>query len=370
MSGLDFLSEELEALRSRNLLRETSAGPPTGLVLCSNDYLGLAELPATRAVGVAGGAGAAALVTGYHDTHRLAEHALAEWVGLPAALLFSSGYCANLGVVSALAGPTDLVLSDQLNHASIIDGCRLSRATVSVFEHCSVEDVARQLESRRSQARRAFVVTESYFGMDATTADLRGLRALCDRFDAALIVDEAHSLGVFGSEGGGLCREVGVVPDVLIGTLGKAVGLHGAFAAGRGELRAFLWNRARSFVFSTATSPAAAAEIPERIQLVRSAEDRRRDVLGWAAELRAVLAERGQRVYGAGPIIPWVLGEATAALTAQQRLLDHGVVGLAIRPPTVPLGQSRVRLAGRAGLSPSQREVALQALSVTADQSF
>jgi 8-amino-7-oxononanoate synthase len=363
---MKFLTEELESLRAQNLLRETAATPPAGLVLCSNDYLGLAEVPATRAAGLPGGSGAAALVTGYHEAHRVAEAALAEWVGLPASLLFSSGYCANVGVVSALAGPPDLVLSDRLNHASIIDGCRLSRATVQVFEHCSLDDATRQLEQQRSKFRRAFVVTESYFGMDATTADLRSLRALCDRYDAALIVDEAHSLGVFGSEGGGLCRSVGVVPDVLIGTLGKAVGLHGAFAAGRKELRTFLWNRARSFVFSTATSPASAAEIPERVQLVRAADDRRRDLLDWSAEIRTVLASGGQEVFGDGPIIPWILGEATSALAVQRRLLEQGVVGLAIRPPTVPLGQARVRLAARAGLTHEQRRLARQALTIVA----
>jgi 8-amino-7-oxononanoate synthase len=347
--SLAFLEGELAALAAADLLRVPRERSPEGLVLCSNDYLGLAATATDEPVDVPVGSGAASLVTGYHAAHRAAEHALAEWIRLEATLLFSSGYAANLGVLSALAGPEDLIVSDRLNHASIIDGCRLSRARVCIFDHLDVDAAARTLELERGRVRRAFLVTESYFGMDATIADLSELRRITRRFDCALVVDEAHALGVFGDQGAGLCHAAGVEPDVLVGTLGKSVGLHGAFVGGSALLRTFLWNRARSFVFSTASSPRGAAAIPGRVELVRAADSRRADSLSLAAELRAVLARRGQTVLGEGPIVPWVLGSPGRALMAQRVLSDLGVVALAIRPPTVPPGTSRVRRAQASG---------------------
>jgi 8-amino-7-oxononanoate synthase len=366
--SLAFLEGELAALAAADLLRVPRERSPEGLVLCSNDYLGLAATATDEPVDVPVGSGAASLVTGYHAAHRAAEHALAEWIRLEATLLFSSGYAANLGVLSALAGPEDLIVSDRLNHASIIDGCRLSRARVCIFDHLDVDAAARTLELERGRVRRAFLVTESYFGMDATIADLSELRRITRRFDCALVVDEAHALGVFGDQGAGLCHAAGVEPDVLVGTLGKSVGLHGAFVGGSALLRTFLWNRARSFVFSTASSPRGAAAIPGRVELVRAADSRRADSLSLAAELRAVLARRGQTVLGEGPIVPWVLGSPGRALMAQRVLSDLGVVALAIRPPTVPPGTSRVRLAARAGLGVSERQLALHALDVACDR--
>lgn len=352
---LGFLEAELDTLRSRDLLRSPRI-VSGGITLCSNDYLGLGALPFAENLEPSG-AGASALVTGFHAAHAAAEEALALWVRLESALLFSSGYSANVGVLSALAGPGDLIVSDELNHASIIDGCRLSRAKIAVFPHADVA-AARDLLSA-SGFRRKFLVTESYFGMDATRVDLAGLRAVADAAGAVLIVDEAHALGVFGAEGAGLCALDGVRADVLVGTLGKAVGLHGAFAAGSPTLRLFLWNRARSFVFSTASSPAHAAAIPGRIVKVRAADGERRDVLALSESIRDTL--RGQAI-GVGHIIPWVLGEPARALAAQSALSELGIVGLAIRPPTVPIGKARVRLAARAGLSSSERGLVLNGL--------
>jgi 8-amino-7-oxononanoate synthase len=365
--SLDFLERELAALAAADLLRVPRDRAADGLVLCSNDYLGLASTGTDEQQDVPVGSGAAALVTGYHASHRDAETALASWIGVEDTLLFSSGYAANLGVVSALAGPEDLIVSDRLNHASIIDGCRLSRGKVAVFDHLDVDAAARILELERGNVRRAFLITESYFGMDATVADLVELRRITRRFDCSLLVDEAHALGVFGEEGAGLCRAAGVVPEVLIGTLGKSMGLHGAFVAGTHVLRTYLWNRARSFVFSTASSPRAAGAIPGRVALVRRADARRAETQAFAAELRALLGGRGQTVLGEGPIVPWILGSPARALRAQQLLEDLGIVALAIRPPTVPVGSSRVRLAARAGLSEAERRRALRALETACD---
>lgn len=354
---LAFLEEEIASLRHRDLLR--TPREHAGVSLCSNDYLGFARLPFedAHASTLPSGAGASALVTGFHSSHAAAERSLSRWVGVEAALLFSSGYAANVGVLSALASAGDLIVSDELNHASIIDGCRLSRAKVAVYPHCDVR-AARQLASSRG-FRRTFIVTESYFGMDGTRADMAGLREAADAVGAALIVDEAHALGVVGAVGDGLCAQAGVRADVLIGTLGKAVGLHGAFAAGSELLRLFLWNRARSFVFSTATSPAHAAAIPARIARVEAANNAREEIASLSAGMRRAL---GSQAGGTGHVIPWLLGDPSRALEAQSRLAAMGVVALAIRPPTVPVGSSRVRIAARAGLTPDEREHAVNAL--------
>ncbi len=359
---LGFLEEELASLRAQDLLR-SSKQAPVGITLCSNDYLGFGRLPFERELerSAPSGAGASALVTGFHAAHAEAEASLAGWVGTEAALLFSSGYSANVGVVAALASAGDLIVSDELNHASIIDGCRLSRAKIAVYPHGDVAAARGLLAS--SGFRRKFLVTESYFGMDGTRADLPGLRTVADEHGAAMIVDEAHALGVFGDLGDGLCAADGVRADVLIGTLGKAVGLHGAFAAGSDLLRLFLWNRARSFVFSTASSPAHAAAIPARVDRVKGASAERREVASLSEALRETLA--GQAI-GVGHVIPWVLGEPVRALAAQSKLAELGVVGLAIRPPTVPSGKARVRLAARAGLTASERETVLSAVGTAA----
>ena len=356
---LAFLDAELASLREKDLLRFPRESPP-GITLCSNDYLGFARLPFEESpvAGVPSGAGASALVTGFHSAHALAERSLARWVGAEAALLFSSGYSANVGVLSALAAAGDLIVSDELNHASIIDGCRLSRAKIAVYPHADVR-VASELASATGY-RRKFLVTESYFGMDGTRADLAGLREVADQTGSALIVDEAHGLGVFGATGDGLCAAAGVRADVLVGTLGKAVGLHGAFAAGSAQLRLFLWNRARSFVFSTATSPGHADAIPARIERVLNAHAERKEVAALSEVLRRTL---GSQAIGVGHVVPWVLGEPGRALAAQEKLAELGIVGLAIRPPTVPTGKARVRLAARAGLTASELETVVEGLA-------
>jgi 8-amino-7-oxononanoate synthase len=346
--ALAHLDAALQHLQDEGLLR---GRPPAdsfgGLVLCSNDYLGLAAQPSPRAPL---GAGASRLVSGERSEHEALERALATWLGTERALAFSSGYAANVGTLSALAGAGDLLLSDRLNHASIIDGARLSRAEIHVYPHLDVEAVRRALRAMRdSPRRRAWVVTESYFSMDADSPDLGALRSVCDEAGAALVVDEAHALGVFGPEGRGLCAENGVVPDVLLGTLGKAFGASGAFVAGCEALIAWLWNRARSFVFSTGMSPVVAAGARQNLELSIREPERRARALARAAELRSGVERLGIHALGHGVIVPCVVGDARAALRISAKLCEQGVFASAIRPPTVPEGTARLRLTATAG---------------------
>jgi 8-amino-7-oxononanoate synthase len=360
---LRHLEVALTSLEQQGLLRDPAAARGVGeglLNLCSNDYLGYAAEPCPGAP-LAGGAGASRLVSGNHPAHEQAEQAIMSWLGMDAALLFSSGYAANLGTIAALAGPSDVIVSDALNHASIVDGCRLSRAAIRVVPHLDLEAVGRELSEARS-SRRRWVVTESYFSMDGDSPDLGELRALCDVHDAALVVDEAHAVGVFGPRGAGLCAEAGIAPDVLIGTAGKALGLQGAFVAGSSLLRKWLWNRARPFVFSTGISPALATAIGERVMRAAADESSRARLRSVESQLREGLSALGvaQAKRGRGPVIPWVLGSPEAAVAASRRLLERGVLVQAIRPPTVAEGTSRLRISAHARLTPGEIERALE----------
>jgi 8-amino-7-oxononanoate synthase len=339
--ALAHLSAELERLRGRSLLRERPEPEERGVLsLCTNDYLGLASrnAPEERA-----GAGASRLVAGEQLAHRRLEDTLTRWLRVPAALTFSSGYAANVGSLSALADRDDLIVSDALNHASLIDGARLSRARVVVTPHLDTDAVGRAL--REPRPGRAWVVTESYFGMDADGPDLGELRAHCDRYGAALVVDEAHALGVLGPEGRGLCAEQDVKPDVLIGTLGKAFGAGGAFVAGCPELVAWLWNRARSFVFSTGLSPVVALAAEANVRMAYEHPELRAATLRAAARFRSGLRELGVEPLGHGHVIPWVLGAAAEAVRVARALSERGLRVPPIRPPSVPEGSARIRFA-------------------------
>jgi 8-amino-7-oxononanoate synthase len=287
------------------------------------------------------------LVSGEAPEHAALEGALAAWLQTDSALLFSSGYAANVGLLGALASAGDRVVSDALNHASIIDGCRLSRADVVVVPHLEVEPVRRALRAPRAAGARAWVVTESYFSMHADSPDLRALRAVCDEAGAGLLVDEAHALGVLGPDGRGLCAAAGVVPDALVGTLGKAFGRQGAFVAGDDVLRHWLWNRARSFVFSTGLSPATAESARWAFEHARATPALRATCLARSAELREQLAPFAPSA-PAGPIVPIVLGDAERAVAVARAARAQGLHVQAIRPPTVPAGQARLRLTATA----------------------
>lgn len=355
--SLPFLAAEVAALRDAGLLRHPHRVRGTGprafvdgreaVLLCSNNYLGLADAPeVARAVAAAlgewgTGAGASRLISGDTDLHHALEHRLAAFVGLPSALLLPSGYHANLGLLAALAGPGDLIISDRLNHASLIDGIRLSGATVRITPHRDAGAVEQAL--RNGSYRRAFVVTESLFSMDGDLAPLADLRAICDAAGAALVVDEAHALGVLGPQGRGACRAEGVLPDVLVGTLGKALGSAGAFVAGDTLLRELLVSRCRTFVFTTAVPPTVVAAGLAALDLAIAADDRRARLLANATRLRAALGPRVSRD-SQGPILPVHLGDDDTTMRTSALLLERGFFVQGIRPPTVPPGTSRLRL--------------------------
>ncbi len=370
---------QLAALRAGSLHRTLlPLGGPTAatvtvdgrdyIQLASNDYLALAHHPALAAAVAAGaaqwgtGAGASRLITGTSLAHRDAERSLASLVRSPAALLFPTGYMANVGALQALVGRGDLVLSDALNHASLIDGCRLSGATTLVYPHRDVEAARRLLAEHRAAHRACLIVTDAIFSMDATAAPLAALRALSLEHDAGLLVDEAHALGVLGPEGAGLSADLDVRPDVVIGTLGKALGLMGAFAAGTPEVIDLILNRARSFVFATGLSPAIAAAVPTAVEIVRAADDRRAALALAGEHLTTGLLARGYDVRpGRGPILPLWVGEAPAALALSSTLAERGVLARAIRPPTVPRGTARLRIVPTAETTPELVKRALEA---------
>jgi 8-amino-7-oxononanoate synthase len=367
----DFLESDLERLRGAGLYRnpgedgvrascirramELGVGP---IDACSNDYLGYANGLVSRETSLGEtsiGAGSSRLIHGTRPAHQTLESSLSKWVDQPAALLFASGYAANLGVIGALAQSGDLIVSDSLNHASIIDGCRLSRAEVAVYRHAdigAVHDILR----RESASRRCWVVTESYFSMDGDSPDLRTLRSLCDEHRAALVVDEAHALGVFGPNGAGLCRQHGFQPDVLVGTFGKALGAQGAFMASSAVVRNWLWNRARSFVYSTALSPLLAAAVLRNLARAQQDEPGRVRLRNVSAELRHLLAGAGIKVMESsyGPIIPIMLGSPERALSATNHLISQGILVQAIRPPTVPPDSCRIRVTVNSTFSDEQ----------------
>jgi 8-amino-7-oxononanoate synthase len=340
-SPLGHLNDALAALE-RNGLRRFPPPPLNdgALSFCSNDYLGLAGRFAPQ---VTTGAGASRLIAGERQAHVAMEQDFARWLQVEACLAFSSGYAANVGTLSALAGPDDLIVSDALNHASLIDGARLSRARVAIVKHNDLDGVAKALADRTQ--KRAWVVVESYYSMDADGPDLA----------------QAHALGVMGPEGRGRAAEAGVTPDVLVGTLGKSFGSQGAFVAGSAVLRDWLWNRARSFVFSTGLSPMAAEAARLALEEIRRTpllRDRIRDL---ATRLRDGLAAIDLRPMGFGHVVPVLVGSSEGAVKLSASLAQHGLSVPPIRPPTVPDGTARLRLTVSARHQESDLDSALEA---------
>ena len=354
--------------------------------LSSNDYLGASgtrspnvsrETPApdrtrrsdtvSRETSTQWGAGASRLLYGSVRSHLQVEDVAANWLGHPAALLFTSGYAANVGALSALLDPEDCVVSDALNHASLIDGIRLSRAKPTIVSHLDLRAVEEGLRAGAARPAR-WVVTEAYFSMDGDGPDLVALRALCDRYDAHLYVDEAHSIGVFGPGGRGRLAAVGVRADVVMAAFGKAVAAQGACVGSSSLVRTWLWNRARSFVFSTALSPALAAGLEGRIRRTRIADTERTRLDEVVRAMRAGLAKQGWDLAPGsfGPIVSLLVGSPERALATARALEKEGVLVQAIRPPTVPEGGSRIRLTLHADLSVAQVERVLLLLATHA----
>jgi 8-amino-7-oxononanoate synthase len=321
------------------------------LLLCSNNYLGLADDPRLRQAAAEAatrwgtGAAASRLVSGNMALHEELERRLAELKGAEAALLFGSGYLANSGTIAALAGEGELVLSDELNHASIVDGCRLARAAKFVYRHCDLEHLEWGL--RNVAGRPALIVTDGVFSMDGDVAPLAELLELARRHGARLMVDEAHATGALGPGGRGAVAAAGLSGevDVIVGTLGKALGSYGAYVCGSRELADYLLNSARPFIYSTALPPPVVAAAIAAIDVLE-AEPLLVERLGRnAAALRQALEGEGLAVGGSRTqILPVVVGDAGAATALCERALEGGVFAQAIRPPTVPTGTSRLRL--------------------------
>jgi len=322
------------------------------LLLCSNNYLGLADHPRVRQAAADAamrwgvGAGASRLVSGTMTIHRRLEQQLADFKRRERALLFGSGYLANTGIVAALSRPGDVIFSDALNHASIVDGCRLSRAEVFVYDHCDAEHLRWGIE--QAEGRGALIVTDSVFSMDGDVAPLEQIAELSDRFGLRTVVDEAHGTGALGPGGRGAVAAAGLEDrfDVIVGTLGKALGSYGAFAACDESMARYLTNAARTFIFSTALPPPVVAGAMAALELLRSDPRRVRRLAANADTLRDALASEGLPAgESTTQIVPLVIGDAARAVAISEAALQGGVFAQAIRPPTVPENTSRLRLA-------------------------
>ncbi|MBX3442055.1 MAG: 8-amino-7-oxononanoate synthase [Planctomyces sp.] len=362
---IPWLDSELAAWREQGRWRRRRTCVPRGdgivevdgrtlLNLAGNDYLGLAGDPrlteaAVEALEQAGvGARASALVSGRTDWHERLEQRLAEFEHAEAAVLFPSGYAANVGVISAVVGAQDAVFCDRLNHASLIDGCRLSRARLRVYRRPDLNELDDQLRAERNRRRR-LIVTDSVFSMDGDAAPLPDLADLAERHDALLLVDEAHATGVLGPGGRGLVARFGIESDrcIRVGTLSKALGSIGGFVVGGQGLADWLWNTARTQVYSTAIPPAAAAAACAALEIVAAEPQRRERLLDASRSLRELLQSRGLRLPATDiptPILPVIIGEEAATLAAAAELESRGLLVGAIRPPTVPAGASRLRI--------------------------
>lgn len=383
-SGMSFstLEQELEELKRQGLYRccrtveeiqggRIRIGGRWLLHLASNSYLGLHQHPAVlqaarEALGRYGaGAGSARLMAGTFSLHEALEEALARFKGTEAALVFPSGYAANLGILPSLVGRQDLIVSDRLNHASLLDAARLSGATLRVYPHRDTARLEEVLKRRRAGFRRALVVTEGVFSMDGDVAPLAQVAQIARRHGAWILLDDAHGTGVMGPGGRGTLEHFGMMADetlLQMGTLSKALGSQGGFLAGPRLLVNYLKNKARSFIYTTALAPASVAAALEAVRVIereplwrqRLWENSRR----WVAGLQGVGYEL---ISEETPIVPIRVGETAEAVALADRLLKAGVYAPAIRPPTVPAGEARLRTSLTALHTPEDLEVALEA---------
>ena len=394
VNPFDWIDDELTNLRRDDLLREIPApldrqgavvevGGRRLVNFASNDYLGLAcnerlvaaAAQACTASGV--GRGASPLVCGRSRAHADLEKRLAEFEGTEAALLFPSGFAANAGAIPALVDRDDVIFADAKNHASLIDGCRLARATTHVYPHGAVDALSELLrDSERGGVRRRLIVTDSLFSMDGDLAPLGQIADLARRYGAMLLVDEAHATGVFGAHGRGLCETAlgdhadadGAAGIIRIGTLSKALGAAGGFVVGTRSLVHWLANRARSYVFSTAQPAAISAAALAALEIIDEEPWRRTQLLEAAKRLRAELQNCGWNTgRSASQIIPLVVGDPARAVELSGMLRDRGYWVPAIRPPSVPPGESLLRLSLTAAHTPEMIAGLLDALPATAD---
>jgi 8-amino-7-oxononanoate synthase len=373
------LTAALADLEQRSLTRRRRIGVPDGLAnFCSNDYLGLKDHPevlraftdAAARHGV--GSGASHLVTGHGPEHEALETELATFTGRQRAVVFSTGYMANIGVISTLADQKAVIVSDKLNHASLIDGCRMSGAETRRYRHADFTHAEELLAAVTSPSR--LLVTDGVFSMDGDIAPLAELAGAASEQRAWLIVDDAHGLGVIGRTGRGSCEHFGLgtndVP-VLIGTFGKAFGTFGAFVAGDADLIEFLVQKARPYIYTTALPPAVAAATRAALRISERESWRREKALALARRFREGVAGMGlegdesRKPPSATTIVPVILGEADRALAVSRQLEELGFLVAAIRPPTVPAGTARLRVTFSAAHEEKQVDALLGALART-----
>ncbi len=382
MSEIEEHLAELERLGLHRRLRLVSGpqgprvlldGKPV-LLLCSNNYLGLADHPRVREAAADAamrwgvGAGASRLVSGTMTIHRRLEERLAAWKGSEACLLFGSGYLANIGTIGALAGRGDTIFSDERNHASIVDGCRLSRAEVVVYRHLDSQHLEWSLR-RHGGDRRQLVVTDSVFSMDGDIAPLAEIAQLAKEHGARVMVDEAHATGALGPDGRGAVAQAGLEGevDVVVGTLGKALGSYGAYVCADEEMIHYLINTARSLIFSTAPGPPAVAGALAALELLQERPHRVGRLRSAARTLRKALATEGFPVEDSEmQIVPLIVGDEHAAMRLCKEALERGVFAQAIRPPTVAAGTSRLRLATMSSHTAEELRMAARALGEAA----
>jgi 8-amino-7-oxononanoate synthase len=385
---LQWMEDELLKLGERSLFRslhETTLLPNgwlqregrSMLNLASNDYLGLALLDRQATINQdysellhadqPVGAAASRLITGNSPVYHWFEEQFAAFKGTETSLIFSSGYMANLGIISTVVGRNDVVFSDRLNHASIVDGIILSRAKMNRYRHRDLDQLEQQLKQADTKQRK-LIVTDSIFSMDGTIAPLKELVELKDRYGAMLMVDEAHSGGVFGSEGQGLVEQLGLTDrvEIQMGTFSKAYGCYGAYVAGSNLLKKYLVNTARSLIYTTALPPSLIQHIYNQWQRARLEGWRRSRLLEQAAWLRKELTKRGFNIGESEcHIIPIIVGTNEQSLLFSSELRRQGIAGVAIRPPTVPEGQARIRFTIMASHSVDDLKWALDIIADT-----
>jgi len=362
-SAFAHYAQLLNELKSKNLYRSCrtisgAQGPEIVIdnrrviLMCSNNYLGLAGHPALAdaasraALELGVGAGASRLISGTMELHCELERRLAKFKSAERCVLFNSGYQANVGVLSSVAGKDDVIYSDELNHASIVDGARLSGATIRVYPHLDSDALDKMMSAETIEGRKV-IVTDGVFSMDGDLAPIEELADLKTRHNALLVVDEAHATGVVGPEGRGLAAQYGLDQrvDIIVGTLGKALGSFGAFATGSAEIIDWLINTARSFVFTTALPPPVIAASLAALRIIEREPERIETLKRSASYMRTGLAEAGLDVEpGEIPIIPLVAGDAHKTLAFASELFEEGVFCQAIRPPSVPEGSSCLRI--------------------------
>ncbi|MBI2851109.1 MAG: 8-amino-7-oxononanoate synthase [Chloroflexi bacterium] len=383
----DNAEQELASLEERGLLRDLQALPETGgkiviegkkvLNFSSNDYMGLArdqrlKEAAVEAVSRYGcGATASRLLAGHLTLHEELESDLSRMMDTDAALVFGSGFLTNLGVLSSLAGPGDHVFSDRLNHASLIDGIRLSRAHCYRYRHKDMAHLEDLLKKSQDTPGKRIIVSESVFSMDGDIAPLKELSELASRYHAMLIIDEAHAIGVFGRQGGGVCRIPGreIQPDVIIGTLSKALGGYGGFVACSVSVRRLLINKARSFIYSTGLPPACLGSARAAVRIITSEPEPGTTLLEKARRFHSLLTQHSLKMPDfESQILPIIVGGNEDVMRFSESLSRKGLLVKGVRPPTVPPGTARVRLSLTLSMTDSALEQAACAIAEAAEE--